>query len=289
MANDYQTVTTVAPTPTHAPTPARRAPNIYYLSPLLAGPLAHWPEIFERIARLGFNHVLIAPPFATGPSGDLFLPADYARLDPRLAWNGNAEAGLARAVEHANGYGLALLLDVVLDQAAIGSPLATANPDIFEGFDPERALDPRGPGGNFEAARIRAGAPELGSWWAAQIRAWAAIGIGGFRIVAPGSVGVEVLREITRAAPASLFLGWTAGVSPDHLREAEFDFLFCSLPWWDFQTDWFWAELDVLGRIAPLIAAPEAPFGPRLATRCHDPALLRPSYCRSLRLAAAIA
>lgn len=289
MDNDYRTVTTVAPSSAHAKMPARPAPNIYYLSPLLAGPLGHWAEILERIARLGFDHVLISPPFATGASLDLFLPADYARLDPRLGWSGSAEAGLARIVEHARGYGLAVLLDVVVDQAASGSPLARANPTIFADFDPERALDPRGASGNFEAARIRPEAPELALWWAGQIRAWDRIGIAGFRIVAPGSVGIDVLRAIRGAAPASLLLGWTEGTSPAHLGGAGFDFLFCSLPWWDFRSDWFWTELDALGRIAPLIAAPEAPFGSRLATRCHDPALLRPAYCRNLRLAAAIA
>ena len=30
------------------------APRIYYLHPLIAGPLSQWPAHFERIAALGF-------------------------------------------------------------------------------------------------------------------------------------------------------------------------------------------------------------------------------------------
>src|SRR5436305_10168037 len=56
------------------PTPAI-GPRIYYVSPLLAGPLRHWPALLDHVADLGFDHVLIAPPFLPGRTGDLFLPA----------------------------------------------------------------------------------------------------------------------------------------------------------------------------------------------------------------------
>ena len=270
----------------------RPAPRIYYMSPLLAGPVAGWPAQFDRIAALGFDHVLIAPPFATGPSRDLFLPADYERLDPRLGSKARAPAALAGVAAGCRAAGLTLLLDVVLDQVAADSPIARHNPDLFHAPGQAAALDPRGPGGNFEAARLRADAPRVAGWWIARLTGWLDAGIAGFRVVAPAALPAPVLAEIVAASRrqhgGALFLGWSPGAPLAALAGAGFDFLFSSLPWWDFRAEWFWTELEALSRIAPVIASPEAPFGARLATRCHDPALLLPSYTRNLGLSASL-
>ncbi|HST76652.1 MAG TPA: maltotransferase domain-containing protein, partial [Acetobacteraceae bacterium] len=267
------------------------APRIYYLSPLLAGSLAGWRVHFERIARLGFDHVLIAPPFATGASGDMFLPADYGQLNASLEWQGDADAALATIARDCAAFGLTPLLDVVLDQVAAGSPLA--NPALFGTPDERAALDPRGPGGNFEAARVIPDAPGVGEWWAERLCGWLRAGIGGFRILSPAALPRPALRTlietVRRQGTDALLLGWTPGANLDAIAEAGFDFVFSSLPWWDFHAEWFWTELDALSRIAKVIAAPEAPFGPRLATACHDPATLRPTYERNLSFAAMLA
>ena len=92
-------------------------------------------------------------------------------------------------------------------------------------------------------------------------------------------------------ASESLLLGWTPGLPLDHLPELEgigLDFVFSSLPWWDFRADWFWTEADALSRIAPVIAAPEAPFGARLLGSWHDPAEQLAAYRRALLFAAGI-
>jgi starch synthase (maltosyl-transferring) len=289
---EHQAVTTDAPA-RHVPPPQARAPRmprVYYLSPLLAGPLSWWRAHFERIARLGFDHVLIAPPFATGPSGDIFLPADYQRVNHSLEWPGDADAALSAIASDCAAFGLTPLLDVVLDQVAAGSPLAAANPDLFATPDERAALDPRGPGGNFEAARLRPGAPGVSEAWAERLGGWLHMGIGGFRIVSPGAVPPTTLRaliaSVRRHTADALLLGWTPGANLQALAGADFDFVFSSLPWWDFRAEWFWTELEALSRIGPIIAAPEAPFGPRLATTCHDPASLRPIYDRNLSFAA---
>ena len=57
-----------------APHPAHR---FYYLHPLLAGPVDDWAAHFARIRALGFSHVVIAPPFRPGRSGNLFVTADH--------------------------------------------------------------------------------------------------------------------------------------------------------------------------------------------------------------------
>ena len=45
------------------------APRIYFIDPLLVGPLANWPAQFEHAASLGFDHVLIGSPFVPGSNG----------------------------------------------------------------------------------------------------------------------------------------------------------------------------------------------------------------------------
>ncbi len=292
---DHQAATTDAPARQVSPPSvrARRAPRIYYLSPLLAGPLAGWRAHLERVARLGFDHVLIAPPFATGPSGDMFLPADYERINESLEWAGDADAALAAIASDCAAFGLTPLLDVVLDQVAAGSPLAIANPHLFGTPDERTALDPRGPAGNFEAARLRPDALGAPEWWAERLGGWLRGGIGGFRIVSPAALPAPALRRliegVRRQGGDALLLGWTPGADLSAIAQADFDFVFSSLPWWDFRAEWFWTELEALSRVASVIAAPEAPFGPRLATACHDPATLRPSYDRNLSFAATLA
>ncbi len=268
-----------------------KAPRIYYLNPLLAGPLAGWDAQLQRVGLLGFDHVLLAPPFATGPSRDLFLPADYDRIDERLGWKGDAERALATLSDACGKAGLKLLLDVVLDQVAADSPAAERHPELFGGFDGTAALDPRGAGGNFEAARLRDQAPRVAEWWAAQLTRWVRAGVGGFRILRPGALAPSILASIitsVRSQGDAAFLGWAPGAPRAALASAGFDFLFGSLPWWDYRAEWFWTELVELNRMAPVIAAPEAPFEARLAMQVHAPAVLRPVYERGLAFAAAL-
>ncbi len=88
-----------------------------------------------------------------------------------------------------------------------------------------------------------------------------------------------------------MFIGWTAGASAeslDALAGTPLDLVSSSLPWWDFSSDWLWREAARLQEIAPVLTAPEAPFGRRLLADCHDPAGQEPSYRRSLSIAAAL-
>ncbi len=290
MERDSQTETQDASDQTEGALPIGDAPKIYYLSPLLAGPLGGWPAQLERIAKLGFDHVLMAPVFATGPSGDLFLPADYDRLNDQLVATGPARVALAQIAKACRSAGLRPLLDVVLDQVAAGSRAATVNADLFESLEEGAALDPRGAGGNFEAARVRPDAPRLASWWTERLVEWSRCGFAGFRVVAPGALPRAVLRSVIdgtrRQERAATFFAWAPGTPLSALDGAGFDYVFSSLPWWDYRAEWFWTEFEALSQIAPVITAPEAPFGPRLIGACHDPALVRPTYERNLSFAA---
>ena len=61
------------------------ATRLYYLHPLLAGPVDAWANQLDRAAAMRFDTVAIAPPFATGRARDLFLTADHERVAEKVA------------------------------------------------------------------------------------------------------------------------------------------------------------------------------------------------------------
>ncbi|MGH7041034.1 MAG: maltotransferase domain-containing protein, partial [Acetobacteraceae bacterium] len=281
-------------------TPRAAAPlccRIYYLHPLLAGVVRNWGAELDRCAAMGFDHVLVAPIFATGPGADLFLTSDHERANSALDWQGSAQSAIAHICVMCRARGMGLLMDMVIDRIAGDSPLQAAYPELFEHAEDATALDPRLPRGKPGVALARWSAPgaasTLAAMWADVMVGWAATGLAGVRIESLAGVPPAGLRalidRVHRDAPGFLFLGWTPGLPRPALaalRGVGLDFVFSSLPWWNFHDGWLWDEAAELARVAAVITAPEAPFGPRLAQGWHDPATLRAGYRRALGCAA---
>jgi starch synthase (maltosyl-transferring) len=267
----------VAVSKSAAAAPAPRAPMaIYYVHPLLAGPLGGWGPLLDRAAAMGFDHVMSAPVFAAGPDGDLFGHADARRLDPRLGVGDALPAIRALAAACADR-GLALLLDAPLDRVA--GPVPSAAP---------ATLDPREMA---EAPPRELASIEAVSACIERLASLAKAGVRGFRLLGIDRVGpmaVARIAEGVRAKADVALLGFTPGLSArgrEELQAAALDGVFSSLPWWDFSSDWLWDETLELAADGPVLAMPEAPFAPRLATRCHDPAVLEACYGRALGFA----
>jgi starch synthase (maltosyl-transferring) len=267
------------------------SPRIYMLNPRLAGPLAGWGQWLDRAAALGFTHVLTAPLFE-GPS--LLLPAEFDRVHPALGWSGSAEDALRLFSEACQARGLTPLLDVYPSQVAAAGSLAESQPALFQAGEASRSLDPRryGPAADAAQAQWRQSAEALGAFWSQWLAVWQNAGIAGFRLdlqaipkeALPGFVGG------LRAKIQATLMGWTPGMTRDAMLALEgvgLDFVFSSLPWWDFRQDWLWDEATVLRRVAPAIAAVEAPYGARLGATVGDLSLLPVAQRRILRFAAA--
>ncbi len=270
---------------------AHASPRIYYIHPRLAGPLLGWERLLDHAKAMGFTHVLTAPIFS-GPS--VFLPADFDRAHPILSWDGDAAAALARFSADCRARDLIPLLDVVPDRVAAGQIIATEHPDLFRAPDIGWTLDPRafGPEGDAAPARWDSAADELAGFWTERLRTWQAAGIAGFRLMLENvpPAALRRLADSVRDAGPTLLLGWTPGLSRDTVRGfrgAGLDYVFSSLPWWNFSDEWFWVEADTLRHVAPAIACVEAPFGPRLAAGFSDPSLLPAARRRILNFAAA--
>ncbi len=266
-------------------------PRIYMLHPLLAGPLTDWGRWLDGAAALGFTHVLTAPLFA-GPS--LLLAEDFDRAHPALGGSGSAEDGLRFFAEACRERGLTPLLDVYPSQLAAEGQVAQDHPELFQPGDAGRSLDPRRYGAVADAAAARwwDAAEALGAFWSQRLADWQGAGIAGFRIdlqpVAATARPAFVAR--LRAGVQAALLGWTPGLPREDtaaLAGQGLDFVFSSLPWWDFRADWLWEEAAVLRRVAPAIAAVEDPYGVRLGASLGSLGLLPAAQRRVLRFAAA--
>jgi starch synthase (maltosyl-transferring) len=279
------------------------APRIYFLHPLLVGPLEAWPAQFERAAALGFDHVLIGSPFATGEAGHAQLVADSERLHPVFAASGHADEGLARLAEQAHAAGLALLVDLVLDRVAADGEMLRAHPQWFHPYEPARVrLDPRHARYEDNAAYANFGDPhaaaQLGTWWGERLTALVAAGVDGFRFDSPHHVPADIWRALRAAVDERRehvrMLAATPGLARGdlaRLEQARFDSVFSSVRWWDFREDWLAEEHAALARVGAPVAFPEAPYGPRLASdlsHAFDAAAIERAYRRALATSAAL-
>ncbi|MCB8882373.1 alpha-1,4-glucan--maltose-1-phosphate maltosyltransferase [Acidisoma cellulosilytica] len=269
-----------------APASARETPRIYLFHPLLAGPIGDWGKWFDHAAGLGFTHVLSAPFFA-GPS--LQLPSDFSRVFDGLGWDGTADEALAAYAKAARSAGLRPLLDIYP-----GFVAENAGAGLFTVPAADHARDPRHYAGFAGAASAdwTNAAAELGDFWASHLAQWQQAGIAGFRVdlkqIAPAE-RLAFLRSIGGADTGELF-GWTPGLpwaEVKALSGSGLDFVFSSLPWWDFRSDWFWEEAAMLDGIAPTIAPLEDPFGKPLAASIGDIGLLGNAQKRLVNFAAA--
>ncbi len=232
------------------------APKIYHLHPLVAGKLSEWSGHFARCRAMGFDTVCVAPPFAPGASGDIFITADHATLHPALGWQGSADDGIARMTQEAAEQGLRIWLDLAIDRIA--------------------------------------DAPT--EWWLDRLGRLVQAGVAGFRCLEPDRVPPSLWRRIIgtiRAQAAQCrFLAWTPGVERAALPRLEgvgFDHVCSSLAWWDGRASWLVEEVEALRRIAPVIASPEPSFSERLAARLEPGSDIATACRLALRLAAATA
>jgi len=269
--------------------------RFYYLHPLLAGPTELWGGHFARAAAMGFDAVVVAPPFRAGQRGDLFRTADHDRLDPRLG-DASAGAALAQAAEAAADRRLRLYLDLVLDEVAAESPLARGEAGWYRAEADDEPPDPRRPPPQPDLARLCPGAERSGlaACWAARLAEWADAGVAGFRCLRPQRVPAGLWRELIAALrrrhPDAEFIAWTAGLAPAEaaaLGDCGFDYTACCCRGWDYRAAGFAETLDSLARLAPPLLAPEAPFERRLGRGLNDSGRMRREAERALAFAAA--
>jgi starch synthase (maltosyl-transferring) len=221
---------------------------------------------------MGFDHIAIAPPFASGPSGDGFLVGDISLAHSGVCDEAPRNAPKAtefveELVEICQAHGLGLILDAVIDRVDAKGALALSHPDLFEGVRTE-ILNPRSAGLFAGAAVARFDRADLAerliALWTERLGSLLKVGVTGFRFLNPGSLPVWLWRSLVgnlrEDFPQFLALAYTPGMAwrdVEALTCVGFDAVFSSLPWWDRQANWFAEELDILRRVAPIVSSPD--------------------------------
>lgn len=242
---------------------------IYYLHPLLAGQVAGWQPHFARAKRLGFDTVLIAPPFQPGAAGNIFLTADHKRLHRALGDQPAAKA-VSTIARDAEREGLAVMLDLVIDRVAADAILVGKHPGWFD-LALDTLPDPRRPPEERITARLDFRNGKATAYWQKQIGEWLDTGIAGFHCSDAQRVPPPVWQSLIAAAkkhsPDTIFFASTPGADPDAmaaLGPCGFDLASSSSWAWDFRADWLDDDAHRATRIGALVAMPELPFGARL-------------------------
>lgn len=215
-----------------------------------------------RIQRAGFNAVLIPPPWIRPAKAQTLAPID-ADASPAGEGTEPITERLARLSRAAAAHGLSLMLHVVLDRVSVDATAATAPPGWYQPPPDDPARDPRLPVSTWGVMALAGEPPpEFAQAWSARLARWAQAGVAGFVFEAPQRVPADnwrnVLGPLRQHATAPQCLAWTPGLTAhqvDALRDAGFDGVFSSLPWWDYKSAWLAEEASRLQRVATVLAS----------------------------------
>ena len=271
--------------------PALRAPRIYNLFPLLAGPMTTWSEHLPRIGAMRFDWVYLNPFHYPGFSGSLYAIQDFDRLHPVVAGGDDEpwDARLAAFCDAADKHGLRVMVDLVINHAARDGRLVQEYPEWFRRHPDGEikspgALDPSDPHGMVtwhDLAAIDYDQPEHREaqlkFWNSLVKRYLDCGVSGFRCDAayqvPSDLWQALITAARSAANAPVFAAETLGCPPgdsEALGPAGFDLMFNSAKWWDFREPWLLQQYQRLRAVAPSIAFPESHDTPRLMTELGE-------------------
>jgi starch synthase (maltosyl-transferring) len=246
---------------------------------------------------MGFNCVAIAPVFAPGKAGNIFLTGDFERAHPVFCSDLGADEVVAEIANKCRQNELELIVDIVLGRVDADGALASMHSSLFAAppsFD--RVVDPRSEEHEAASARFDSDGPaeELITLWNGRLSRLLDAGATGFRFLEPHHVPSNRWRQLLvglkERSLGFLAFAWTPGLSwprIEALGGAGFDGVFSSAAWWDFRASWLVEEYEILRRVAPVLGCPEPPFGRRLAARPGTGLNIMNTYRQCLQFAAA--
>ena len=260
--------------------------RIYNLFPLLAGPFNTWNTHLVGAAEMGFNWIFVNPIQKLGASGSLYSIADYFALNPALCANvkESPEDQVRAMIAEAEGLGLGMMIDLVINHCAYDSELLKKHPEWFvkengrianpfcmhDGqkvvwndlaqFDHHHSSDPEG---FYRYCRDIVGY-------------LLDLGFKGFRCDAayqiPAGFWRRLIGEVKQIQPDAVFVAETLGCSPEQTRQtsqAGFDAVFNSSKWWDFDSPWLMEQYHLTRDVVPSISFAESHDTPRLYAEQH--------------------
>jgi starch synthase (maltosyl-transferring) len=272
--------------------------QIYNLFPLLAGRLQDWHPHLERAAAMGFDWVFVNPIQQLGRSGSLYSIADYFRinkafLQPRS--RKSAEQQVREMVSFAQGKGVRMMIDLVINHCAADSVLLKQHPQWFR-RENGRIVNPSclEDDGSRTVWRDLAqfdhqhstDAEGLLDYCVKIVEYLLELGFSGFRCDAAYQIPSEFWRRligrIKQLHPETVFVAETLGCTPELTRNtaaAGFDYVFNSSKWWDFSSPWLLEQYELTRAWAPSISFPESHDTERLFSESgHNAMALKQRY-----------
>lgn len=238
------------------------APRIYYARSGLPGSHTAREALLAGVRQEGFNAVLIPAPWLCPAGARTLAPIDADHAPTPEGGVEPLSARLAREADSAARHGLALLLRLELQRVARDARDDTAPAAWYREPPDDPARDPRLPLSEHGVRQLRDDPPAgFMAAWAARLLRWTRAGVAGYVVPPPPALDARAWRALfapSRQANGALCcLAWTPGLAPAalaRLRDAGFDGVFSSLPWWDFRAAWLAEELERLRAVAPVIA-----------------------------------
>ena len=238
-----------------AATTANRAPapvSIRRIDPLASATFDDVATQIADAADLGFDTILIGGPFATDPSRDAASEHDPLLIAPD---GGPSMPALARLAGEARRHGLAMCLELRLDQVAPGAALVRRHPGWFTYTADGLAF-------RFGAD----GVPD--AWWNDLVLRLQEHGLDGLCLLGAHRMPVAAAARLNRDARARN-PGWTAiaapfGAAPPQIAGlvgGEFDHIAASSCWWDGEAAWLADDLERIacaGNVASFAVPPLA-------------------------------
>ncbi|MGA7979212.1 MAG: alpha-amylase family glycosyl hydrolase [Chromatiaceae bacterium] len=272
--------------------------KIYNLFPLLAGPVTDWRPHLERAAAMGFDWVFVNPIQKPGRSGSLYSISDYfqinrALLPPRS--RKSPEQLVREMVRQAEGFGLRMMIDLVINHCAADSKLVKQHPEWFirEGTRVAHPFCVEEDGKKVvwrDLAQLdhehSPDAEGLLHYCGDIVEYLVGLGLTGFRCDAayqiPTGTWRRLIERTRNAHPEVVFAAETLGCSPQQTKAtaaAGFDYVFNSSKWWDFNSPWLLEQYELTRQIAPSIGFPESHDTERLfAESGHNVDALKQRY-----------
>jgi starch synthase (maltosyl-transferring) len=273
---------------------------LYNLFPPLAGTIPQWEEHLDRIAGLGFTWIFINPINTPGLSGSLYAIKDYFGLNPRFFPESgqDPEAALVHFLKAAQGRGLKVMMDLVINHTAIDSPLVTEHPEWYAKDEKGKikhpgAIDPA----DATKVTVWGDLAELEYWpppdsegllhfFDAVVAKYLRLGFMGFRADAaykiPGDFWGRLIGEAKDLVPKAQFFAETLGCRLEEcsqLSSSGFDFLYNSSKWWDYKEPWCLEQYNTFRHLAPSVSFPESHDTERLAAESSGaPEVARQRY-----------
>jgi starch synthase (maltosyl-transferring) len=217
-----------------------------------------------------------------GFSGSLYAVKDHYAIDARLL-DGAAPPleQLRGLLAVAEGLGLRVMMDLIVNHVAIDSPLIQGHPDWFLRDRLGQVVHPGAKDGEGrvvwgDLAQVdNARSPDreaLWAYWRDLALHYARLGIRGYRCDAayqvPGGLWRYLIEAVKAEYPEAVFCAETLGCTPQQTlatASAGFDFIFNSSKWWDFAEPWCLEQYALLAPAVPSISFPESHDTPRLA------------------------